>query len=174
MPLPWLKALNAVSPATITELITGGLSYGIYANLATTFINKNVGWSHASGILRNTVPGFNSRVFADIYWNQYQTIDQRNIIKNTSAYDVIPTDNYIERPLSEPVKYRYIGEFTYLDDLSGERKKEYKSYYSNQRLSIADAGQLLYDSHNMDLYPTWRQLESVRLSNVEHNELWDY
>lgn len=154
------------------ELVTGGLSYGVYSNLAKVFYSQGIGWAHATGIIRQYLPKFSGSEFATAYYRNYQTNKQRDYISKMNDNDVIPPNLMIERSLSEPVEYRYIGEFTYIDNLTGVEKSEYKSYYTNDLLSPSQAEDFLRDAFDIEKYESCDQLTDVSLVNVEHNEGW--
>ncbi len=174
MSISWIKALEVTDTSIIKELMMGGLSYGVYSNLSKYFIGNDVGWAQAAGIVKSLYPNFNSLTFGDAYWKQQESISQRDFITTYDPYKPLPEDAYIETDLDQPARYRYIGEFTYVDELSGEKQYSYLSYYSNEQLSQVEAGQFLFDSFDEDIYKEWRYVKNIRVVNIEHNETWDY
>ena len=178
--MDWLKAFTAVPESTIKELMTGGLGSGMYQNLASTFIKENIGWTSATHMIQSLKPDFDGATFGDVYYKVYQGVKQSEYISGMDPYETLPADRYIEAPLGRPVEYRYIGEANIYEPDTGKTYKTFFSYFSNDELSIAEAGSLLYDAFSEDIdSPKMKNMleksayiQNIKLVNIEHNEAW--
>tara|TARA_Y100000310_G_C20364342_1_gene660465 strand:- start:293 stop:709 length:417 start_codon:yes stop_codon:yes gene_type:complete len=137
-------------------------------------MSQGIGWAHATGLVKQVLPSFSGSVMGDVYYKVTQEREQTDYISSLGAYEVPDNDHYIERALDHPSNYRYVGEFTYFDETSGKTFKEYKSYYSNKKLSPSEAGQLMFDSFDSSRYRKDIYIKNITVKNIEHNELWDY
>ena len=180
MGLNWYRALTAVPASTIEELISGGLGFGVYRNLASTFMGSGVGFLQGYTRLKSFLPGLDFTTFGDIYGMVYEERKQQARIEEVGAYGTLDEADYIQRILKRGAKYRYIGEFTLFNDLTGEYEKSVKSFYSNDRLTVGEAGQMLQDSfetdvtHYTDDFLASNYVSNIRFLGVEHNEGWKY
>lgn len=175
----WQKALTVVPASVIQNLLSGGLSYGAYNNLASTFFNQGVGWAQATGVIRRVLPEFSGTAFAEIFNHVQQGIKQERYFETSDAFGDIPTDKYLEREFTQPVRYRYIGEFEYIDDTTGLSTFRNKSYFTNAKLTHAQAEDWListFDEPESDSeqFSFGKRLDNVKVQNIEHNETWEY
>jgi|TARA_Y100000310_G_scaffold303969_1_gene342726 hypothetical protein len=169
----WQKALTLVPEKVIMDLISGGLSHGIYMNLASTFISQNIGWAHATGIIRRQLPEFSGSAFSNVFFDTLQKKQQTDYIDDMAGDDFIPDDLMIEKPLKQPTKYLYVGEFTFQDDVTGQVTKEFKSYYSNDNLTPDETEDFFDEVFDYEKYEDGRHLKDRSMINVMHNKNWD-
>ena len=172
--LTWKQALKIADFGLINSLLADGANAFAYRALSQYWISSGVGAAHSLGIMRQVLPSLHGATYFDNYWRGKQETTQNLYISELGGSDIIDDDFMIETPLSQPRRYRYIGDFAYRDDVTGKVVHEYKSYYSDEKLSVGEANELLYDSFDKDKYPEWRSLEYVRFANVEHNADWSY
>ena len=170
----WTQALGIVNIGFVSSALSQGANAFVYRKLSSYFYGEGIGAAHSAGIIKRIMPEFKGSTYFDSYWQSKQEGDQAAYLGTLSGSDIIDSANMIERPLSQPRKYRYIGDFAYRDDMTGQITHEYKSYYSDEQLSISESNELLYDSFDKEKYPEWRSLEYVKFVNVEHNESWSY
>lgn len=172
--LSWQAAINAVNMSFINSTLRKPMGHIVYSQLARHFVEKGIGWAHATGIIRQSLPSFSGFTFGNVYARTKQRADQRVIIGQLDASSHLGPREFIEARLSRPRRYSYLGEFTYTDETTGKRVKEFKTYYSDDDLTIGEAGTFLFDSFNRERYPQFRSLEYLKVMNVEHNKDWSY
>jgi len=172
--LSWQAALGATDMGYINVALKSGLSNFVYRELANYFVSQTIGFAHATGIIRQSLPSFSGAVFGNVYWGVRQEFDQNNYISGLRGSDYISEDRYIERPLSQPRKYRYIGEYSFFDERTRDYTKEYKSFYYDEPLSVSEANTYLYESFDTTEYGKERYITSVKFINAEHNMDWEY
>jgi len=173
--LTWYAALEITNLKVINDAISGGMGLPVYRELAHYFIGNKIGWLHASGIVKRVLPSFRSSVFGDVYHYAKQLDTQKEVISHASGYSILDDDDLVERPFMNPRKYRYIGEFTYYDQMTGKDVVEYRSYYTDQSLSIAQANTFLHDTFEENPSDSEKSdyhsyLKHLKLDNIEINE----
>ena len=172
--LTWAQALKVVDFGVVNAAVKGGMNVFVYRSLSNYFYTQGIGAIQSAGLIRQVLPDLHGGTYLDSYWRSKQESDQNSYISGLSGDDYIDPAHMIQTPLSQPRKYRYIGDFAYTDDVTGKIVHEYKSYYTDEQLSIGEANEFLYESFDKDKYPEWRSMQYVKFVNVEHNEDWSY
>ena len=172
--LSWQAALRVVDTNYINLILSKSMGHTVYRQLASYFVHKNIGWLHATGIIKRDLPDFSGGTFGNFYHDLKQRQNQDKLIKPLGANETLDNDLYIEKDFKPERRYRYIGEFVYTDELTGKRVHEFKSYYGNDKLTKAEAGEHLFSSFDRNRYPEYRTLEYLKLVNIEHNVDWKY